>query len=74
MKTVLTALALLSLAACNTRSGQDTGRVGGESADTTVTTRQMQDTTIVTSDTTVHTDTTTHKGDKPVNKDTAKSR
>jgi hypothetical protein len=34
----------------------------------------MQDTTIVTSDTTVHTDTTTHKGDKPVNKDTVKNR
>jgi hypothetical protein len=74
MKTVLTALALLSLGACNTRSGQDTGRVGGEAADTTVTTRQMQDTTIVTSDTTVHTDTTTHKGDKAVNKDTVKKR
>jgi hypothetical protein len=73
MKTVLTALALLSLGACNTRSGQDTGRVG-ESADTTVTTRQMQDTTIVTSDTTVHTDTTTHKGDKAVNKDSVRKR
>ena len=63
MKTVLTALALVAgLAACNTRGGEDTARVG-ESADTTVTPRTTQDTTIVTSDTTVNTDTTVKEGD-----------
>lgn len=63
MKTVLTALALVAgLAACNTRGGEDTARVG-ETADTSITTRQTQDTTIVTSDTTVMTDTTVKEGD-----------
>jgi hypothetical protein len=71
MKTVLTALALAALAACNTRGGEDTARVG-EGADTSVTTRQTQDTTIVESDTTmrVDTDTTVKEGD--VKRDTAK--
>ena len=65
MKTVLTALALVAgLAACNTRGGEDTARVG-EGADTNITTRQTQDTTIVSSDTTVRveTDTTVKEGD-----------
>jgi hypothetical protein len=54
---VLTALALfVGVAACGDR-GKETGRVGG-SADTSVTTRTTQDTTIVTSDTTVRVDTT----------------
>lgn len=71
MKTVFAALALMvGLTACNTRGGQDTGRVG-ESADTSVTTRTTQDTTIVTSDTTVRTDTTVRKGE--MHSDTAKS-
>jgi predicted small secreted protein len=72
MKTVLTALALVAgLAACNTRGGEDTARVG-EGADTTVTPRTTQDTTIVSSDTTmeVDTDTTVKEGD--VKRDTAK--
>ena len=61
MKTVLTALALVAgLAACN--RNRETGRVG-ESADTNVTTRTTQDTTIVTSDTTVRVDTTKKEGD-----------
>jgi hypothetical protein len=68
MKTVLTAMALLTLAACGKR-GQETGRAG-ESADTTLTTRQTQDTTIVTSDTTVRADTTMKEGE--VKRDTAK--
>jgi hypothetical protein len=68
---VLTGLALLiGLAACNTRGDQETGRAGG--ADTTVTTRQTQDTTIVTSDTTVRVDTTTHEGDETTHRDTVK--
>ena len=65
MKTVLTALALAAgLAACNTRGGEDTARVG-EGADTSVTPRTTQDTTIVTSDTTldVDTDTTVKEGE-----------
>jgi predicted small secreted protein len=65
MKTVLTALALVAgLAACNTRGGEDTARVG-EGADTSITTRQTQDTTIVSSDTTfrVDTDTTVKEGE-----------
>lgn len=71
MKTVFAALALMAgLTACDTRRGQDTGRVG-ESADTTVTTRTTQDTMIVTSDTTVRTDTTVREGE--MKSDTAKS-
>jgi hypothetical protein len=62
MKTLLTALALVAgLTACNDR-GRETGRVG-EAADTTVTPRTTQDTTIVTSDTNVDTDTTVKEGD-----------
>jgi hypothetical protein len=71
---VFTGLALLiGLAACNTRGDRETGRVG-EGADTTVTTRQMQDTTIVTADTTmkVDVDTTRREGDRPVGRDTVK--
>ena len=67
---VLTGLALLiGLAACNTRGDRETGRVG---ADTTLTTRQTQDTTIVTSDTSVNVDTVKKEGDKAVTKDTVK--
>jgi hypothetical protein len=65
MKTVLTALALVAgIAACNTRGGEDTARVG-EGADTMVTPRTTQDTTIVESDTSVRveTDTTVREGD-----------
>jgi hypothetical protein len=67
---VLTGLALLiGLAACNTRGDRETGRVA---ADTTLTTRQTQDTTIVTSDTTVKVDTVKKEGDKAVAKDSVK--
>ncbi|HEV7365496.1 MAG TPA: hypothetical protein VGN76_06590 [Gemmatimonadales bacterium] len=69
MRTVLTALALFAgVAACSDR-GKETGRVG-ESADTSVSTRTTQDTTIVTSDTTVKVDTTKKEGD--VKRDSAK--
>lgn len=69
MKTLLTALVLLAgLSACNKR-GEDSARVG-ESADTTVRTVKTQDTTIVTSDTTIHSDTVKHQGE--VKRDTAK--
>jgi hypothetical protein len=72
MKTVLTALALvIGLTACESRGGEDTARVG-EGADTMVTPRTTQDTTIVSSDTTVRveTDTTVKEGD--VRRDTTK--
>jgi hypothetical protein len=72
MKTALAALAVLvGLSACDTRPGQETGRVG-QSADTNITPRTTQDTTIVTSDTTVDTDTTVRQGD--VDRDTAKTK
>ena len=67
---VLTGMALLiGLAACGPRGDRETGRVG---ADTTLTTRQTQDTTIVTSDTTVNVDTVKKEGDKAVTKDSVK--
>jgi hypothetical protein len=72
MKTVLTALALVvGIAACEARGGEDTARVG-EGADTMVTPRTTQDTTIVQSDTTVNveTDTTVREGE--VRRDTAR--
>jgi hypothetical protein len=69
MRTVLTSLALFAgIAACSDR-GRETGRVSG-SADTSVTTRTTQDTTIITRDTTVRVDTTKKEGD--IKRDTAK--
>jgi hypothetical protein len=68
----LTGLALLiGLTACSSRGDRETGRVG---ADTTLTTRQTQDTTIVTSDTTVNVDTVKKEGDRAVNRDSAKAK
>lgn len=61
MKTLFAGLALVvGLAACETRDA-DTGRV--DAADTSVTTRTTQDTTIVTADTSVDVDTTVREGD-----------
>ena len=66
---VLTSLALLiGLAACGPRGDRETGTA----ADTSLMTRQTQDTTIVTSDTTVDVDTVNKEGDKAVTKDTVK--
>jgi uncharacterized lipoprotein NlpE involved in copper resistance len=68
MKTVLAAMALVVvLAGCENRGDRDTGHA----ADTSVTTRSTQDTTIVTSDTTVDTDTTVREGE--MKRDTAKA-
>lgn len=70
MKTLLTGLALVAgLAACNTRGGQESARVG-ETADTSLTTQRTQDTTIVSKDTTVNVDTTVKEGE--IKRDTAK--
>jgi hypothetical protein len=65
MKTLFAGMALLvGLVACENRAGRDTGDTGRvDAADTSVTTRTTQDTTIVTSDTTVETDTTVREGD-----------
>ena len=69
MKTILAGLALVvGLSACGPR-GQDSGRT--ESVDTTVTTRSTQDTTIITSDTTIRADTVRKEGE--LKRDTAKS-
>ena len=71
MKTVLGALVLaIGLAACESRTDRETGRVG-ESADTSVTTRTAQDTTIISSDTTIRSDTTVREGE--LKRDTAKT-
>lgn len=70
MKMILAALALVvGLSACDSRRGQASGRT--ESVDTTVTTRSTQDTTIVTSDTTIRADTVHKEGE--LKRDTAKS-
>jgi hypothetical protein len=62
------ALGLVALAGC--KRGQETGRAGA--TDTMVTTRQTQDTTLVSHDTTVKVDTTVKRGDKSVGMDTVK--
>ena len=79
MKTLIAGLALVvGLVGCDSRGGtRDTGRV--DAADTTVTTRTTQDTTIVTADTSVDVDTTVKEGDvkRPAHRtgrDTATSR
>ena len=68
MKTILAGLALLAaLSACN--RSQDSGHT--QSVDTTITTRSTQDTTIITSDTTIRADTVHKEGE--LKRDTAKS-
>ncbi|HWN18322.1 MAG TPA: hypothetical protein VNO19_05345 [Gemmatimonadales bacterium] len=70
MKILLAGLAVaMGLSACDSRRGEDTGRT--ESVDTTVTTRSTQDTTIISSDTTIHADTVHKEGE--LKRDTAKS-
>jgi hypothetical protein len=67
--TIALVLLAASLPACN--SGDETRRVGG-AVDTVVTTRQTQDTAIVTHDTTVKVDTTMERGDRSTRVDTVK--
>jgi hypothetical protein len=71
MKLVLGMLAAASLAACNNKAGDESGRVGG-AVDTMITNRTTQDTTVVTRDTTVSVDTTKMKGDKATSVDTTR--
>jgi hypothetical protein len=64
--------AVATLAACE-RRGPDAGEAGTRrSADTVVTERQMQDTTIVRHDTTITTDTVRKRGTRPVEIDTVR--
>jgi hypothetical protein len=65
----LALLGLCSVAACNQRQGDETGRAA-DAADTVVTSEQNVDTTIVTQDTTVDVDTVKKEGDQPVGRDT----
>ena len=65
----LAILGLLTVAACQPREGDETGRAV-DAADTVVTSEQNVDTTIVTQDTTVDVDTVRHEGDQPVSEDT----
>jgi hypothetical protein len=71
MKAMLGMLAAASLVACNTKAGDESGRVGG-AVDTTITSRTTQDTTVVTRDTTVSVDTTKMKGDEATSVDTTR--
>jgi hypothetical protein len=63
------ALVVVSLAGCG-RAGE-TERVG-QAKDTVITPRQTQDTTIISSDTTVRVDTTVKKGQEAIPTDTMK--
>lgn len=66
-------LAVLTLAGCNqNRRNGETGQLGGSATDTTVTTRQTQDTTLITHDTNVKVDTTVKHGNKTTGMDTTK--
>ncbi len=67
--TVASTLAVVGLAACGGHGGQTDI---GPAKDTVVTPRQTQDTTIVTTDTTVKVDTTVRKGQEAVPPDSAK--
>ena len=65
---IAAAFALLALAGCD--RGHETGRAGA--TDTMVTSRETQDTTLISHDTTVSVDTTVKRGDKATRVDTAK--
>ena len=70
MKTIVAGFVLVvGLSACDSRRSQDSGRT--ESVDTIVTTRSTQDTTIITTDTTIRADTVRREGE--LKRDTAKS-
>jgi hypothetical protein len=60
---------MVVLSACDSRRGEDSGRT--HSVDTTITTRSTQDTTIITSDTTIRADTVHKEGE--LKRDTAKN-
>ena len=68
--TLASTLAVIGLAGCGGHGGQ-TEHIG-PAKDTVVTPRQTQDTTIVTTDTTVKVDTTMRKGQEAVPRDSTK--
>jgi hypothetical protein len=64
-------LTLLTIVACDKRNDADDIESGSRhSADTIVTQRQMQDTTVIRYDTTISTDTMRKRGTRPVDTDT----
>jgi hypothetical protein len=67
----LAILGLFTVAACDQRRGDETGRAP-DAADTIVTSEQNVDTAVITRDTTVDVDTTVQEGDQPVSRDTLK--
>jgi hypothetical protein len=66
----LAILGLFTVAACETRPGDETGRA--DAADTVITSEQNVDTTVITQDTSVEVDTIKEEGDEPVSEDTLK--
>jgi hypothetical protein len=68
----LALLGLFTVAGCQQRAGDETGRAV-DAADTVVTTEQNVDTTIITQDTSVEVDTIRQEGDEPVSRDTLQS-
>jgi hypothetical protein len=66
---VLAILGLVTVAACDQRPGDETGRAV-DAADTIVTSEENLDTTVITQDTTVDVDTLRQEGDQPVSEDT----
>jgi hypothetical protein len=71
-------LVVLTFSACEKRGHMNnaaTDETGSRtSADTVVTKREMQDTAVISHDTTVSTDTTKMKGDRPVDTDTVQKK
>jgi len=68
MRMVITA-ALVGAALVGCKGGEESGRVGG-AVDTVVTSRQTQDTAVISTDTTVKTDTNVDRGDRATTVDT----
>ena len=63
-----------TLTACERREGEDTAAGTRTAADTIVTQREVQDTAIVTHDTTVSVDTQQVRGERTVDQDTIRDR
>ena len=68
------ALGIVTLVGCNRPRDTGAGETGqaGSATDTMVTTKQTQDTTLISHDTTVKVDTTVKHGDKATGVDTTK--
>ena len=71
---IVLAAGVVAAALLGCKSNDETGRVGG-AVDTVVTSRETQDTTVITQDTTVKVDTNVERGDRATQVDTvAKKR